>query len=152
LSNRTYFHQNLYMPQKLVLAIAAVLLLVFQSCEKKEKDPRDKFVGTWKGLYTVKIDLLNISESDSVTVEIAKDTANPNQILIDDQEAVVTGDAYTYKEITDGDIDPVLGPVIVTLNGSGTLLGSTISETGQLKIKTATLNIAGTWSQNLKKQ
>jgi|Wag4MinimDraft_6_1082665.scaffolds.fasta_scaffold00297_7 hypothetical protein len=134
------------------LAIAIVILLVLQSCEKKEKDPRDKFVGTWKGLYTVKIDMLNLSESDSVTVVIEKDTANPSQILIDEMEAVINGDAYTYKEVSEGDIDPVLGPIIVTLNGSGTLLGSNITETGQLKIKTATLNIAGTWSQNLKKQ
>jgi hypothetical protein len=140
------------MRKKHFLAILTVILLVFQACEKKEKDPRDKFVGTWKGLYTVKIDMLNLSESDSVTVVIEKDTANPSQILIDEMEAVINGDAYTYKEVSEGDIDPVLGPIIVTLNGSGTLIGSNISETGQLKIKTATLNIAGTWSQDLKKQ
>lgn len=135
-----------------ILFVLMVSLAVFQSCEKKEKDPRDKYVGTWRGLYTVKLDALGVNESDSVVVTIKKDTSNVNQILIDDQEAVVNGDTYTYKEISEAEIDPVLGPLIITVNGSGILNGTSITESGTIKVKTAGLNLTGTWSQNLKKK
>jgi hypothetical protein len=137
---------------KRIFFVLMVSFLVFQSCEKKEKDPRDKYVGTWSGLYTVKVDALSVNESDSVTVIIEKDTANINQILIDDQVAIVNGDTYTYKEVTEAEIDPILGPLIVTLNGSGILSGTSITETGTIIIKTAGLNLTGNWSQTLKKK
>lgn len=137
---------------KRIFFVLMVSFLVFQSCEKKEKDPRDKYVGTWRGLYTVKVDALSVNESDSVTVIIEKDTANINQILIDDQVAIVNGDTYTYKEVTEAEIDPILGPLIVTLNGSGILSGTSITETGTIIIKTAGLNLTGNWSQTLKKK
>ena len=135
-----------------IFFVLMVSLAVLQSCEKKEKDPRDKYVGTWRGLYTVKLDALGVNESDSVTVTIEKDTSNVNQILIDDQVAIVIGDTYTYKEISEADIDPVLGPLILTFNGNGILSGTSITENGTLKIKTAALNLTGNWSQNLKKK
>ena len=135
-----------------IFFVLMVSLAVLQSCEEKEKDPRDKYVGTWRGLYTVKLDALGVNESDSVTVIIEKDTTNVNQILIDNQEATVNGDTYTYKEVSESDIDPVLGPLKVTINGAGTLNGTSITESGTIKLETAGLSFTGNWSQSLQKK
>ena len=140
-----------------LLLSLAVASLIFVSCKKDDApstpvDARDKFVGTWIGTYLTQIPSLSVADTTSDTTVIIKSTTNSNQILIDSLPANVNGSSYTYVQYSETFEDPTVGTVVYTLNGSGTLSGSNLVETGTLNFLVQGTSIPGTWSSNLIKQ
>ena len=137
-----------------ILLILGVIL--FSSCKKDTPaatDARDKFVGTWSGTQRIVIPGLGIDNSSTVSEPYTKSTTNSNQIIIDGTEtANVNGNSYTYNEFTITDTDPTLGTIVMIVNGTGTINGSNIVESGTLSTVIQGQTYNGTWSGNLVKQ
>lgn len=129
--------------------------LFFLSCTKEDipVDQRDAFEGTYQGTLNLKIPGLSINDTYQHSFEIFKGAPNTNKITIDGTfNATVNGNSYTYSEFTQTENDPTLGAVVIIFNGTGTLNGTNLTETGTLR--TVVLGVAynGTWSSNMVKQ
>ena len=144
--------------KKNLLSLLLIIGVVFSSCKKDDPvvptDPRDKFVGTWSGTYSVVIPGLGINYSDIATVAYTKSSTNANQIIIDtDQTANVNGNSYTYNQFTETQNDPTLGTVVFIFNGVGSINGTTnITESGTVSTIIQGQTYNGTWSGNMVKQ
>lgn len=140
----------------LMLFVGSALLF---SCKKDSPttttatDARDKFVGTWSGNQTVVIPDLSINSTDLVSELITKSSSSQNQIIIDGtQTANVNSNSYTYNQFTEVINDPNVGDIVLIINGTGTVNGSNIIESGVLYTIVQGVTYNGTWSSNLVKQ
>lgn len=144
------------MKKYLTLSVILTFVLIVGSSCKKESAPvdaRDKFVGTWKGTVTLKIPSLSIDQSESTTQAISKSSSTQNQIVFDGSaKASVNGNGYTYNEWTETVTDPSVGTIIFIFNGTGSISGSVITESGTVKTTILGTTYSGTWSSILNKQ
>ncbi len=130
-------------------------------------DVRDKFIGTWEGVYKFEIPnlptdnpiLKNLPDSVPATVTIAKSQAATTELLIKinftinafsdiEAKAFVNGNRYFYEPFSSN----IFGFVDFSFRGDGLLGndGSAILEEGSLKISSPSL--VGVWSSNLKRK
>jgi hypothetical protein len=151
---------------KKILMIALVLSSVISSCKKDKEttpaiDPRDKFVGTWKGNYSLQGLPQGFPTTIPTTIIISKSTTESGEISIKIDNTILSnqvatalfsGNQYIYKPLS----APFSG-FTVTLNGTGTLStdGKTITESGTINGASSIPNVpnlAGTWTSTLTKQ
>jgi hypothetical protein len=135
-----------------------VILLTLVSCKKdKEVDPRDAFVGTWKGTQREIVAELEVDESSTFTQIISKDPEYSNKIRLgwpnSDEyfSAKVNGNAYTYDEII-WTINQDGYTYNFVQNGGGSINGSVITEGGTLQVNVVGQQFRGTWQATLNKQ
>ena len=141
---------------KLLLSTLLLVTLLI-SCKKEATDPRPQFVGTWTGTISLVVPGLNSNTSKAESVTISTGTGNSNQIIIMQagstitMTAVVNGNSYKYDEYT---LSSSIGDISVSIkfNGTGTLTGGVISETGTITYTLAGVAYPGTWSSTLNKQ
>ena len=134
-----------------------LLVSLFISCKKEATDNRPQFVGTWNGTNSMIVSGLNSNTSNAVSITIAEGTGNSNQIILTQtgstvaRTAVVNGNSYKYDEYTG---TTSLGDLTISMkiNGTGTLNGNVISESGTVTITVAGVDYPGTWSSTLNKQ
>jgi hypothetical protein len=135
--------------------IGSFLLITLISCSKEETDDRDKFVGNWKGTVTMIVPGMSINSSDASIQVVSKGTANPKQIIFSEAgestTANVNGNGYTYDEsIQTGTIEGET--VSIKVNGTGSINGNVITESGTIKIYVLGQEFSGSWSSTLNKQ
>ena len=139
--------------KKNLLFLLLVLGVTFSSCKKDTPvvtDNRDKFVGTWNGTININIPDLLINSSENISEDYTKSSSNSNQIVIDaSQTANVNGNSYTYNEFTETIDDPTYGTIVFIFNGTGTINGSNIIESGTVSTVIQGQTYNGTWSSNL---
>lgn len=129
------------------------LIFLFAACSKEaQTDDREKFVGTWDATITVSMPSVGLNESDQYTLDISKSTENEKKIIVDTYSANVSGSSYTYDQFTETYTDPTFGPVTFIFNGTGSISGSTINESGTLKTTIQGVQYNGTWTRTLKKK
>jgi len=151
----SYFYKYkllLTMKKLFTLFLSVSVVSIFASCSKEKiaVDPRDKFVGEWSGTITITVPAANFTDTDDLTQIIKKDETNPNQIIInDEQKAVVSGNTYTYIPFTETSTNP---PGTISFTGTGTLSGTTLSESGTISGNISGVPITGTWSSSLTKK
>jgi hypothetical protein len=143
--------------KKLFLFALCATTLMFSSCKKDDPvtpavDPRDKFVGSWSGNFSISIPNLSISESGQTVVSISKSGSNSSQIIVDGNSANVNGNSYSYNQFTETINDPDLGDIVLLINGIGTLNGSNLNESGTVSTVIQGTTFNGTWSTSLVKQ
>ena len=156
---------------KKMLAIAILSAFILTACKKDNNtnntpavDVRDKFVGTWRGNYTLNLTGLPpgtpttlpttvvISKSQSSTTDI--DIKINNQFFNNQTAtAVVSGNQYIYKPVS------ITTPISLTLNGTGQISsdGNSINESGTASGSyqipgSPAVPISGTWTSALTKQ
>lgn len=132
------------------------LVSILFACSKKEStppDPRDAFVGNYKGTLNLRITSLNANQTSQITsYPISKVTSSTNQITVNgDRTATVNGNSYTLSQFS-GAVNTTAGTVVAFFNGTGTLNGSNLTESGTFTMVVQGNNINGTWSTNLVKQ
>jgi hypothetical protein len=140
------------MKKSFSIFLSVVFISIFVSCSKEKVavDPRDKFIGEWSGTITLTVPSANFTDTDDLTHTIKKDETNPNQIIIDnEQKAVVSGNTYTYIPFTETSTNP---PGTISFTGTGTLSGTTLSESGTISGNISGVPITGTWSSSLTKK
>lgn len=136
--------------QNLLIALI-MLFFLSTSCEKEDKDERDKFVGTWKGTFTTKIPEMDYENTQAVEYEIEKVEGTEDKLIVGGQDAFVNGNTYTYEDFTETqNSDGTTMTMEVT--GGGSLEGSVISESGTLTINAYGEQLNGSWSSTLNKQ
>jgi len=140
------------------LLIGTLLLVVLMvSCKKDATDERDKFIGSYTGTFSLLGPALNSSSSVVQTLTIAKGSANISQITLTHAgstvipTAAVSGSTYKYDEYT---VTSTANNITVTmkLNGTGSLSGTSLAETGTIVYTLAGVDYPGTWSSALIKQ
>ena len=140
--------------------VALFSLTILFSCNKASTttDPRNQFVGTWKGTENFTISSL-LDSSFSTTKVITKSTTDSSQIIIVDsadvaapQTATVNGNSYTYKNFTE--TTTMQGKIVtINLGGSGIINGNKLTESGTIStvVPGTSLSLGGTWSSSLSK-
>jgi len=144
---------------------AMLLLAIVGSCKKDEAvDERDKFVGTWKGTTTTSVPDLSINDTKPITLTISKNKINPKQLDITDGEdsytAIVNGNTYTYNDFTwtgtieleDEEGNPYTVTASYKMTGTGSINGSSITESGTIRLFVVGEEYPGAWSRTLVKQ
>jgi len=168
------------------LMIAVVICLYLFACKKDNNtananntsipsvpDSRDKFVGTWEGMYYIEIPntppntpLDNLPDSVPTSIIITKSQTIDSEILISinntitgnrSVKAFVNGDRYFYEPFS----SRIFNFIDVSFRGDG-LLGSnsiTIKEEGYLRTSAANIpfignipSLIGVWSSKLLKK
>jgi hypothetical protein len=139
------------------IAIFAVLIISsIISCKKDTTDERDKFIGTWIGIINSIVPGMGSNTSKLETLTITKGTAS-NEINLTQTgstlilTANVSSSNYTYVEYTQSATGGGI-TVSTTYDGTGTLNGFTITESGTLTYTIAGTPYPGTWSSTLDKQ
>jgi hypothetical protein len=141
---------------KLILGTFLLLATLSISCKKESTDTRPQFVGTWTGTVSMIVPGLNPSnKAESLTITTG--TGNSNQLVITQvgstvaMTAVTNGNTYKYDEYTQS---ASLGDVTVSMkfNGTGTLNGNVLSESGTVTFTMSGVSYPGTWSSTLNKQ
>jgi hypothetical protein len=142
-----------------ILIPALLIISTFSACKKDDPpaptpiDPRDKFVGTYVGTQNFSIPSLQINETDPITFDIVKSTTNSSRILVDGLVATVNGNSFTYVEFTETEYDPdTQTNIVYTFNGTGTLNGSNLIQSGTVRTVAVGSIFNGTWSSNTVKQ
>lgn len=128
------------------------ILIGLNSCSKSETDSRDNFLGTWKGTRNIKFPTLGIDDTESATQTITKSASSSNQISIDGTLATVNGNTYTFATFSESFDDATLGTVTATFEGNGVLSGTSVAESGTVKMVILGVTYNGTWSSSLTKQ
>jgi hypothetical protein len=136
-----------------ILAIFAVL----SSCKKDEDvDARLAFVGTWAGTQTLAIPSLTLSETFDVNFAISVSSDDSKKILLTSDgeilKATVSGSTYTYDKYTYTTDDGSGNTMTVEMQGTGTISGNKINETGTVRLYYMGAEFPGTWSSSLTKQ
>lgn len=133
--------------------LLALLLFAFlsTSCEKEDKDERDKFVGTWKGTLTMKIPALDFEETQSANYEIEKVEGTEDKLNVGGQDAFVNGNSYTYEDFSET-MNSDGTTMTMEFTGGGSLDGSVITESGSVTIYAYGDQVSGSWSSTLNKQ
>jgi len=144
---------------KNITLISIVIIVLMAGCKKDETSPpvdaRDKYVGVWKGNTTLSIPALDFSETIEGTQTISLSSTNSQRILITSSGEVMyadmNGNSYVYQEYTI--TDAYEGETWVEqYNGTGTLNGTTLTETGTVKISYMGETYNGTWTCTMTKQ
>jgi hypothetical protein len=135
-----------------------ILVSLIISCTKETIDDRDKFIGTWTGTVNSIIPALSSNTNNATSMVIAKGTGNAKQITLSNAgtnttafTANVNGNKYTYDEYTASATDQGI-TVTAKFNGTGTLIGNTLTESGTIIYTISGQTISGTWSSTLTKQ
>ena len=133
-------------------------LIILCSCKKESAtDPRNQFVGTWRGTENFTISTLGLDSGFSTTKIITKSTTDSSQLNIVDsatmstpQTATVKGNTYTYTSFTQ--TTTIQGnSVVITLGGTGTINGNNLTEAGNISVTISGIPLPGTWGSSLVK-
>ena len=139
------------------LFIGALLLVVLViSCKKAVTDDTLKFIGTWTGTNNEIVPGLGSNSSNPVSLTITKGTTADQIVLTQTgttkvRTANASGSGYTYVEYTGTSTSQGI-TVSMKMNGSGTLNGSVITESGTVVYTLGGQNYPGTWSSTITKQ
>ena len=140
------------------LLFAAIMVVsVIASCKKETTDDRAKFIGTWSGTINLIIPDLSLNGNKAELLTISAGTASSNQIILTQTGSTivptgnVSGNSYTYNEYTSTAISNGI-TITSKFNGTGTLTGNTITESGTIVYTIGTATYSGTWSSSLTKQ
>ena len=144
--------------KNLKLLFSAILLVALvASCKKDTTDDRAQFLGTWTGTINSIVPDLSSNTSKAETLTITAGTASSSQIILTQTGSTViltgnvSGNKYTYIEYTSiGTTNGIA--VSIKQNGTGTLNGNIITESGTLVYTIGTAVYQGTWSSSLTKQ
>lgn len=136
---------------KKILFIALTISVLFSACKKDEEtaDTRDQFVGTYNSTLTIKVPSLLWDESYAHVYTFAKSSDAGKLKISDDtgglMTANVSGKNYTYDKFTDSETS---GGVTTTIEvtGSGSISGTTITESGVYNVIFGGVTYPGTWS------
>jgi hypothetical protein len=136
---------------------AALIVTLITSCKKDSTDDRAQFLGTWSGNINLIIPDLSTNASKAEILTITAGTASASQIILTQTGSTVfptgnvNGNTYTYNEYTS---TAVSNGITITskFNGTGTITGNTITESGTIVYTIGTLVYQGTWSSSLTKQ
>jgi len=139
--------------------IICALLLVSStiSCNKNANDDRNQFIGTWTGTINSVVPGLGSNTTKPETLIITKGNNKNNQIILTQTggtgvpTANVSGNTYTYVEYTSSSTSQNI-TVSMTIDGTGTLNGNIINESGTLTYVISGQSYPGTWTSALVKQ
>ena len=140
------------------LFLSAILLVsLITSCKKDTTNVRDKFLGTWTGTINLIIPALGTNGGKVEILTITAGTASASQIILTQTGSTVvptgnvSGSTYTYDEYSS---TAVSNGVTITskFDGTGTINGNTITESGTIVYIIGTATYPGTWSSSLSKQ
>jgi hypothetical protein len=140
---------------KLIIGVIICISLI-TSCKKTVTDDAAKFIGTWAGTFSMNVPGAGAPSSNSTNVAITKGTSD-NQIILTQtgstasRTANVKGNVYTYVEINSTTTTQGI-TISMKMNGSGTLSGTTITESGTVVITMGGADYPGTWSSSMTKQ
>lgn len=143
--------------QKVLLITILALLAVISSCKKDETiDPRIAFVGTWAGSQSISITSLGLSDQADYAQTVSLSADDPKRILITSdgqiQKATVNGSTYTYDKYSYTSDDGSGNTMTIEMQGSGTISGNKIIETGTLKLYYLGAEYPGNWTGTITKQ
>lgn len=132
-----------------------LFLSITFACSKKETpppDPRDAFIGNYKGTLTLRVPALSSNQTSQISsYPITKVSSSTNQVLVNDRTATVNGNSYTYNQFS-GAVNTTAGTVVAIFNGNGTLNGTNLNESGTFTMVVQGVSYSGTWSTSLVKQ
>jgi hypothetical protein len=140
------------------LFIGGILLIsLVISCTKEKTDDRDKFIGSWAGTINLVVPGLSSNTSNAESLVITKGTASDNQIILTQTGSTmvptgkVSGNTYTYDEYN---VTSSYSGITITakFNGTGTISGNAITESGTIVYNMGGIVYPGTWSSTLTKQ
>ncbi len=141
---------------KLIIGVIICISLI-TSCKKTVTDDTAKFIGTWAGTFNMNPGAGSGSpSSNSINIAITKGTA-VNQIILTQTGSTVSrtananGNGYTYVEFNSTSTTQGI-TISMKMNGSGSLSGTTITESGTEVITVAGVDYPGTWSSTMTKQ
>jgi hypothetical protein len=143
--------------KKLLFISILAIFTVLSSCKKDEDvDARLAFVGTWAGTQTLAIPSLTLSETFDVNFAISVSSDDSKKILLTSDgeilKATVSGSTYTYDKYTYTTDDGSGNTMTVEMQGTGTISGNKINETGTVRLYYMGAEFPGTWSSSLTKQ
>jgi len=143
--------------KKVLFISLLAIFTVLSSCKKDEDiDARLAFVGTWAGTQTIAIPSLSLSESFDLSFAISLSADDNKKILLTADgeilKATVSGSTYTYDKYSYTSDDGNGNTMTVEMQGSGTLAGNKINESGTVRIYYLGAEFPGTWSSTLTKQ
>ncbi len=143
--------------KKVLFISVLAIFTVLSSCKKDEDiDARLAFVGTWAGTQTIAIPSLSLSESFDLSFAISLSADDNKKILLTADgeilKATVSGSTYTYDKYSYTSDDGNGNTMTVEMQGSGTLAGNKINESGTVRIYYLGAEFPGTWSSTLTKQ
>jgi hypothetical protein len=143
--------------KKLLFISILAIFTVLSSCKKDEDvDARLAFVGTWAGTQTLAIPSLTLSETFDVNFAISVSSDDSEKILLTSDgeilKATVNGSTYTYDKYTYTTDDGSGNTMTVEMQGTGTISGNKINETGTVRLYYMGAEFPGTWSSSLTKQ
>jgi len=139
-----------------IIICAFLLVSSTISCNKKANDERNQFIGTWTGTINSVVPGLDSNTTKAESLIITKGNKN-NQILLSQTgstiipTANVSGNTYTYVEYTSSSTSQNI-TVSMTIDGTGTLNGNIINESGTLTYVISGQSYPGTWTSILVKQ
>jgi|GEM_PF-1441669 len=136
--------------KKLLFMVLAINVL-FAGCKKDEEstDTRAQFVGSYNSTLTIKVPALMWDESFTHVYSFAKSAEAGKLTVTDDtggvMTATVSGNGYTYDKHT---VSQTTGGVTTTIEvtGTGSISGTTITESGAYNVLYAGTTYPGTWS------
>lgn len=136
-------------------SILITISILFFSCTKESipVDPRDAFEGYYKGDFNITIPSLAINETETIDFYIEKGSSS-NTILIElinGEKATVSGSSFVYDQFSITENNPT-GTVVFILNGTGTLTGTRLTQSGTIKTVIQGTTYSGTWSSSSVKQ
>lgn len=134
------------------LASFMLISIILFGCKKDTyKDPRDAFVGKWKGTVTVIIPSIG-NNSQVTTTYIDKSSTEASYIVFDNKnKAQVVGNECTLIPYTEYyTIDGVNSAVV--FNGSGVLSGNNLNISGSVSVSLYGVWYDGTWTGNYVRQ
>ena len=139
------------------LFFAAILLISLIASCKKDTNDRDKFIGTWTGTIHLIVSGMNANTSKAESLTITIGGGSASQIILTQAGSTivptgkVSGSSYTYDEYTTTATEQGV-TVSAKLNGTGSLSGNVITETGTIIYTIQGVVYPGTWSSSLTKQ
>src|SRR6218665_372669 len=154
--------------KEITLLLFSFAFCLLMACSKKEKeapDTREQFLGTWKGVATIKVEAIGSTQekNDSVTIVVTKKANTSDKLTLasapakgtsigslDNATATVNGNALTLDEVKKN-ADIYNQTIAITMNGTGAVNGNTMTLSGTMKYQILT-TISSPWSMNLTKQ
>jgi hypothetical protein len=131
--------------------ISSFLILILISSCKKEKEDRDKFIGTWHGVVDLDIPTLHINSAIQSTQIITNGLDTPAQIIITEgsetTKVYAGGNTYSFSDYTrTGSLNGQ--PISFKFSGSGSVNSNVnvVTEYGSVKAYFLEQEYTGTWS------
>jgi hypothetical protein len=143
--------------KKVLFISFLAIFTILSSCKKEEDvDPRLAFVGSWAGTQTIAITSLGLSDSFNFNQTISLSADDNKKILLTSDgeilKATVSGSSYTYDKYSYTSDDGSGNTMTIEMQGTGTISGNKINETGTVKLYYLGGEYPGTWSSTLTKQ